>query len=212
MSRLPSMRCSGVPPSPRNDEPGRHALAVVLGVEDDHAALLHVGVDLGERRLGQRPRIGQHRPVEDREEGDLVGEDVDGERLTGLHGRALDQETGRARSGPAGSPRRWRVAGQHVAEGDLGGGLDGARVVAARPRGRCGGLAVLWAPAGTGGTSSAAVAMNATSAAAPARRDAAAEERCSPACSSSTATMSANSSASAIVSSCGLIGWAVSPS
>ena len=35
-------------------EAGRHALAVVLGVEDDHAALLHVGVDLGQRRLGQR--------------------------------------------------------------------------------------------------------------------------------------------------------------
>ena len=103
-----------------------HALAVILGVEDDHAALLHIGVDLGQRGFRQRPRIGQHRPVEHRKEGDLVVEDVDGERLAWLHRRALDQEPAETDQALAAHFVRRAVARKDIAEGDLGGRLDGA--------------------------------------------------------------------------------------
>src|SRR5262245_14897629 len=73
-------------------EARRHALAIILGVENDHATLFHVGVDLGQCCLRQRPCAGQHRPVEDGKKSDLIVEDVDRERLARLHGRALDQE------------------------------------------------------------------------------------------------------------------------
>ena len=113
-----------------------HALGIVLGVEEDHAALLHVGVDLGKRGFRQRPGICQHRPVEDREEGDLVGEDVDGERLARLHGGARDQELAEADEALAARLVGGGIAGEHVAEGDFGCRLDSAPVVASASRGR----------------------------------------------------------------------------
>ena len=105
---------------------------MVLGVENDHAALLHVGIDPGQRRLGEPPRIGEHRPVEDRKEGDLVGEDVDGVRITRLHGGFRDQERVEADQALAARRVGGGIAGEHVTEGDLGRGLDGAAVVDAR--------------------------------------------------------------------------------
>ena len=103
---------------------------VVLGVEDDHAALLHVGVDLGERRLGQRPRVGQHRPVEHGKKA------ISSVRMLTANGSPGSTAVRAIRNLP--SPiRPWRLASSvaaspdsDVAEGDLGGGLDGARVVA----------------------------------------------------------------------------------
>ena len=43
--------------------------------------MLHEGVDLGERRVGERLGVLAHRPIEDREEGELVLVDVDAHRL-----------------------------------------------------------------------------------------------------------------------------------
>src|SRR5581483_9428456 len=55
--------------------------ALVAGVEDDQPALLHIGVDLGERRVGERLRVVAHRPIEDGEEGQLVLVDVHADRV-----------------------------------------------------------------------------------------------------------------------------------
>ena len=116
MSRLPSRRCSGVPASPRKLKPVGMPCPIVLGVEDDHAALLHVGVDLGERRFGNSARVGKHGPVEQGIEGDLVALDVDGERLARLHRRARDQELVEADQALAAGLVGGPIAGEDVAE------------------------------------------------------------------------------------------------
>ena len=78
-------------------EPGRHALSEVPRIEDQHGAFLHVGVDLRERRLRQRPGIRQNRPIDDRVVSDLVAIDVDACGLPRIDCRSerqhLDQAT-----------------------------------------------------------------------------------------------------------------------
>ena len=61
-----------------------HRRVLVARVEDDEAALLHEGVDLGERRVGEGLSVLAHRPVQNREEGELVLVDVDAHGLGGL--------------------------------------------------------------------------------------------------------------------------------
>ena len=107
---------------------GGHALPEILGVEDDHAALFHVGVDLGEHGFRQRARVRQHRPVENGEEGDLVGVDVDGKRLAGLHRRPRRQVFAEPDQALAARLVGARVTGEHIAESDFGRGLDGGDV------------------------------------------------------------------------------------
>jgi hypothetical protein len=60
---------------------------MVLRIEYDHAALLHEGVDLGERRVGERLCILAHGPIENREEGQLVLVDVDAHGFGGFERR-----------------------------------------------------------------------------------------------------------------------------
>ncbi len=91
------------------------ALTVVAGVEDDEAALLHVGVDLGDDRIGKRFGQFKHRPVENGIERDLVLGDVDGGRLAGLDRRPRFKNAREAeQSGPA---RLVRIA---IAADDVG--------------------------------------------------------------------------------------------
>ena len=61
------------------------ALAIIAGVEHDHAAVFHVGVDLGDDGIGQRLRRIEHRPVQHRIKRDLVFSDIDTKGLAGLN-------------------------------------------------------------------------------------------------------------------------------
>ena len=61
-------------------------MAVVAGVENDESAFLHVGIDLGDDRIGQRFGGGKHRPIEDRIECDFVLADIDGGGFARLDG------------------------------------------------------------------------------------------------------------------------------
>ena len=64
----------------------------VAGVEQHGAAVLHVGVDAGERRgRGPAPRSA-HRPVDQREERKLVARDVEADRVAGLERGALREK------------------------------------------------------------------------------------------------------------------------
>ena len=54
--------------------------AIFARIEEDRAAILDVGVELGESgRRGLR-RVGEHRPVDQRKEDDLVPLDIDARR------------------------------------------------------------------------------------------------------------------------------------
>ena len=57
---------------------------LVAGVEDDEPALLHEGIDLGQRLVGERLGVLADRPVQKREERKLVLVDVDAHGLGGL--------------------------------------------------------------------------------------------------------------------------------
>src|SRR5690606_36832094 len=95
-------------------------------------ALLHVGVDLGERRVRERARIRQHGPIEDREERDLVGRDIDAEGLARLDGGSSCEYAADAEEAGAARIVRRGIAGQHVGKGDLAGCLYGKLQIAAR--------------------------------------------------------------------------------
>ena len=130
---------------------------MIAGVEDDHAALLHEGIDLGECRVGERARILPHRPIQQREEGELVLVDIDAHRLAGLERGAGGEHLAQSRQAPRGSVDL-RVAGHDVSELGLERGLKrkivGALASSRRscPRGAGGVLLtiVLW-PSPLGG-------------------------------------------------------------
>jgi len=105
---------------PAHAAPRGNALPIVLGVENDHAALLHVSIDIGQRHLGKRSGVGQHRPVEDWEKPIASAGMLTANGLAGLHGGARDQELVEADQTLAARPI-----------GDRGGRADGAE--AARP-------------------------------------------------------------------------------
>ena len=73
----------------------------VSGVEQNRAALLHVGVDLVECVLRRLRRARHDRPVDQREESQFVARRIDADRIAGFKRRALRQEQCQSRSGPA---------------------------------------------------------------------------------------------------------------
>ena len=106
---------------------------LVAGIEDDEAALLHEGIDLGERRVRQRLGVFRHRPIEDREEGQVVVVDVDAHRLAGLERGARGEHL--AQSGQALAARLvdLRIAGDDISEMGLERSVE-VEVLAARCR------------------------------------------------------------------------------
>ncbi len=64
----------------------------VAGVEQHGAALLHVGVDLVDGILRRLRRARHDRPVDQREEGELVARRIDADGIAGLQRGALGQE------------------------------------------------------------------------------------------------------------------------
>ena len=85
-------RCNAVPPRPASGRRIGAALAVVARIENDEAAFLHVGVDLGDCRVGKRFGRFEDRPIENRIEGDLVLGDVDRCGFAGLDGGSRLQD------------------------------------------------------------------------------------------------------------------------
>ncbi len=97
---------------------------MVARVEDDEAALLHEGVHLGERGVGERARVLAHRPIEDGEEGELVLVDVDAHGFGRLERGAGAQDLAQSRqSFFAGAIDVW-VAGDDVSKMRLQRGLQ----------------------------------------------------------------------------------------
>ena len=97
----------------------------VASVEQNGAALFHVGVDAGER-LGRRLwRAWHDRPVDQREERELIAADIDADRIAGLERGALGQKQGQALQAGFAHGIRLGVAGHDIGEVGLDGGLGG---------------------------------------------------------------------------------------
>ena len=107
--------------------------ALVARVEDDEAALLHEGVDLGERRVGEGLGVLAHRPVKQGEEGELVLIDVDAHRVGRLEGGAGAQHLAQTRQTFLADAIDIGVAGNDVSEVRLKRGLE-REVVGGVPR------------------------------------------------------------------------------
>ena len=58
--------------------------AILARVEEDRAAILDIGVELGEGCGRWRLRIGQNGPVDQRKEDNLIAIEIDGDRLAWL--------------------------------------------------------------------------------------------------------------------------------
>ena len=88
----------------QRDHPRRPGLATrpgrrfhrIAGVEQNRAALLHIGVDARERLRRRLRRIGDDRPVDEREESKLIARNVQSGRLAGLQRGALREKDGQA--------------------------------------------------------------------------------------------------------------------
>src|SRR5216684_1287586 len=75
--------------------PGRRQDRVAR-IEQDRAALLHIGVGPRQRLGRGARRVRHHRPIDQREEGKLVTADIDADRLARLERGTLRQEQGQA--------------------------------------------------------------------------------------------------------------------
>ncbi len=69
---------------------------LVAGVEQDRAALLHIGIDARDRRLARHRGCRVDRPIDQRVEGQFVLRDVDAGRRSGFERGLFDQEAGQA--------------------------------------------------------------------------------------------------------------------
>ena len=114
MSRSASMPGERLAP-PR---PGG-AIDGVAGVEQHGAALLHVGVDAVERVRRRLRRARHDRPVDQREEGELVAREVEADRLAGLERGALREEQRQALQAGLADVVDLGVAGDDIGEAGL---------------------------------------------------------------------------------------------
>ena len=80
--------------------------AVLARVEEDRAAVLHIGVELGESGRRGHGRIGRDRPVDQRKEDDLVLLDIDADRIARLDRGALQERVAETRASRRGSHHR----------------------------------------------------------------------------------------------------------
>ena len=92
----------------------------VAGVEQDHAALGEVGLDPLDRTRRQVRMVGRDRPVEQREQSEIVGGDVDRHRVRGLDRGPHRQDAGQALEPGLALLVDVRLPGQHVGEAGLG--------------------------------------------------------------------------------------------
>ena len=111
---------------------GAEAGFMVAGIEHDQAALLHEGVDLGEGRVRQRARVVAHRPIEDREEGQLVLVDIDSHGLGRLERGAGAQDFAQSRQAFLAGAIDLGVAGDDISQTRAKSGLQGEIVGRAR--------------------------------------------------------------------------------
>ena len=106
----------------------------VAGVEQHGAAVLHVGVDAGERRGRGLRRARHDRPVDQRKERKLVAGDVEADRLAGLERGALGEEQREALQAGLADAVDLGVAGDDVGEPRLDRGLHGEVEIGRRVR------------------------------------------------------------------------------
>ena len=98
---------------------------MIARIEDDEAALLHEGIDLGERRVGKWARVLAHRPIEEGKEGKLVLLDVDTHGVGGLERGAGAQHLAQSRQSLLAGAVDLRIAGDDIGEPRVQGGLAG---------------------------------------------------------------------------------------
>ncbi len=91
----------------------------VAGVEQHRAALLHIGVDARERLARGLRRARHDRPVDQREEGELVARRIEADRLAGFERGALREEQRQALQAGLADAVDLGVAGDDVGEARL---------------------------------------------------------------------------------------------
>ncbi len=104
--------------------PGRRQDRVAR-IEQDRAALLHIGVGPRQRLGRGARRVRHHRPIDQREEGKLVTADIDADRLARLERGTLRQEQGQALQPGLAGGVDIGISGDHVSQPRLQRGLHG---------------------------------------------------------------------------------------
>ena len=122
-------QCPGAGPDPAN---ARKAL--VAGVKDDRPAIAQELVDPAPCVVRKRILAIGHRPVDQREKGELIPFDVQSDRCARLDGGAAGEDlTQTGKAGPAGFVD-FRIAGQHIGKMGLFGGLQRKKIAGLRMR------------------------------------------------------------------------------
>ncbi len=110
------------------------ARGLVARVEQHHAAVLHVLIQLADGLLRESGLRGVDRPIEKREEGEVVGLQVHPQGPQLLGGGAPVQDEAEAVEPRLAQPVQLGVAGAHIGELGRGGGGEGEAVRSGRDR------------------------------------------------------------------------------
>ena len=98
---------------------------LVGGVEEHHAAMLQIVAEALLGRGGERRLVGGHAPIEDREEGELVGLEIDADGIAQLGGGALRDHQAEAEEARLADAVALVIAGDDIGEPRGAGGIDG---------------------------------------------------------------------------------------